>query len=158
MPVLDIKKYPDPILRKKCEEVKEINFEINKLIEDMIETMNKNNGVGLAAPQVGILKRIIVLGSEKGPVAFINPKILKKSKETKIIEEGCLSFPGFFLNIKRPKEVEAEILTEDGKKIKIKMNGLLARIFQHETDHLDGTLLIDKIPFWKRWKIRKKFK
>jgi len=158
MSILKIKEYPDPILNKKCEEVAEINFEIDKLIGDMIETMQKNNGVGLAAPQVGVLKRIIVLDSEKGPIAFVNPKILKKSKEIENMEEGCLSFPGVFFNIKRPKEIEAEVLTEEGKKIKIKISGLLARVFQHETDHLDGILFIDRLNFWQKLKLRKKLK
>lgn len=158
MPVLKILKYPDPILNKKCGEVVEINLEINKLIENMIEAMNKNKGVGLAAPQVGVLKRIIVLESEKGPVAFVNPKIIKKSKKTEIIEEGCLSFSGIFLDISRPREIEAEALTEDGEKIKIKIGGLLARVFQHETDHLDGILFIDHLPFWRRLKIKNKLR
>lgn len=158
MPILNIRKYPDQILKKKCEEVAEINLEINKLIGDMIETMQKNNGVGLAAPQIGVLKRIIVLDSEKGAVAFVNPRILKKSKEKEIMEEGCLSFPGIFYNIKRPKEIEAEVLTEDGEKIKIKMEGLLSRVFQHEVDHLDGILFIDRLPLWQRLKSRNKLK
>ena len=153
--ILEIKKYPDSILGKKCEDVVDINIEINQLIGNMIETMQKNHGVGLAAPQIGVLKKIIVLNSEKGPVAFINPKIIKKSKEAENMEEGCLSFPGIFLNIKRPKEVEAETVTEDGKKIIIGLNGLLSRVFQHEVDHLEGILFIKRIPFWRKWKTKR---
>jgi len=158
MVLMEIKKYPDPILEKKCEDVVDVNIEINQLIGNMIEAMQKNHGVGLAAPQIGVLKKIIVLDSEKGPIAFINPKIIKKSKEIETIEEGCLSFPGIFLNIKRPKEVEAETVTEDGKKIIIRLNGLLSRVFQHEVDHLEGILFIKRIPFWRKWKIKNKIK
>ena len=158
MALMEIKKYPDPILEKKCEDVVDVNIEINQLIGNMIEAMQKNHGVGLAAPQIGVLKKIIVLDSEKGPIAFINPKIIKKSKEIETIEEGCLSFPGIFLNIKRPKEVEAETVTEDGKKIIIRLNGLLSRVFQHEVDHLEGILFIKRIPFWRKWKIKNKIK
>jgi len=158
MALMEIKKYPDPILEKKCEDVIDVNIEINQLIGSMIEAMQKNHGVGLAAPQIGVLKKIIVLDSEKGPIAFINPKIIKKSKEIETIEEGCLSFPGIFINIKRPKEVEAETVTEDGKKIIIRLNGLLSRVFQHEVDHLEGILFIKRIPFWRKWKIKNKVK
>jgi len=146
----DIVKYPDPVLRKKCEEVKEITEEIKNLSWDIVETLEKNEGVGLAAPQVGELKRIIVVQTENQPRVLINPKIIKKSKEIEIIEEGCLSFPGLFLKIKRAKEVEFEALNENGEKICLKAEGLPARIFQHEIDHLDGILFIDRIPFWKK--------
>jgi len=156
MAILKIKKYPDPILREKCEEVKEVNEEIKKLVDDMIETMEKNDGAGLAAPQVGVLKRVIVVETEKGPVGFVNPKIVKKSKETVIEEEGCLSFPGLWLKIKRWKGVDIEALDGDGKKVKAE--NLLASILQHEIDHLDGILYIDRIGFCQRLKIRKKLK
>jgi len=155
MALLEIKKYPDPILKKKSYEVEKITNEIKKLIEDMAETMKKNNGVGIAAPQVGVLKRIIVIETENGIVPFINPKIIKKSKERETIEEGCLSFPGVFLKIKRPKEVEIEALNKEGKKIKAK--GLLARILQHEIDHLDGILLIDRLSFLEKIKFKIKY-
>jgi peptide deformylase len=147
-------KYPDPILRKKCEEVKEVTEEIKNLGWDMIETMTENQGIGLAAPQVGELKRIIVVQTEKGSEIFINPQIMKKSRETEIDEEGCLSFPGLFLKIKRAKEVEIEALNENGEKICLKTNGLPARIFQHEIDHLDGILFIDRLSFWQKLKLK----
>jgi len=156
MALLEIKKYPDPILRKKCQEVKEITPEIKKLIEDMIETMEKNNGVGLAAPQVGVLKRVIVAETENGPIGLVNPKVLRQSKEVEIMEEGCLSFPKLWLKIKRWKGVEIEALDGNGKKIKAEE--LLARILQHEIDHLDSILFIDRISFWQRLKIRNKLK
>jgi len=159
MALLEIKKYPDPILKKKCQEVEEVTPEIKKLIEDMIETLEKDNkGAGLAAPQVGILKRVIIAPTEKGFTGFINPKILKKRKDKILIGEGCLSFPGLFLTIKRSKEVEIEALDKDGKKIKIKARGILAPIFQHEIDHLDGILFIDRVNPIGRLRLRKKLK
>ncbi|PIP24820.1 MAG: peptide deformylase [Candidatus Nealsonbacteria bacterium CG23_combo_of_CG06-09_8_20_14_all_36_12] len=170
MAVLEIKKYPNPILRGKClpvqilrsktwsgKEVKEIPEEIKRLGFEMIETMTENEGIGLSAPQVGELKRIIAVQTERGPEIFINPKILKKSKETEIIEEGCLSFPGLWLKIKRAKMVEIEAINEKGEKNKIQAEGLPARIFQHEIDHLDGILFIDRLSFWQRLKLKEKF-
>jgi len=168
MVLLEIKKYPNPILRKKSEELKEITPEIKELVLAMTEIMEKNQGVGLAAPQVGELKRVIVVHpikersleekSEKRPQIFINPEIIKKTKETEIDEEGCLSFPELFLKIKRAKEVEIEALNLNGEKIQIKAEGLPARIFQHEIDHLDGVLFIDRLSFWQRWKFRNQLK
>lgn len=154
--ILEIKKYSNPILKKKCEEVKEITPEIKKLIEDMTETMKQKQGVGLAAPQIGILKRVIVVETENGVKGFINPKILKNTRKTEIIEEGCLSFPNLWLKIKRWKEVEIEALDGDGKKIRAE--GVWARILQHEIDHLDGILFIDRISRLERFRIRKKLK
>ena len=147
-------KYPSPILRKKCEEVKEITEEIKRLSQEMIETLTKNQGVGLAVPQIGELKRMIVVQTEKGPQTFINPKIIKKTKETIIDEEGCLSFPGLFLKIKRAKWVEIEALNEKGEKIHLKAEGLPARIFQHEIDNLNGILFIDRLSFWQKLKFK----
>jgi len=161
-----IVKYPNPILRKKSEEVKEVTEDIKKLGQDMIQTMMEKDGIGLAAPQIGELKRIIVVypiqersleeKAKKTPQVFINPKIIKKSKEAIIDEEGCLSLPGLFLKIKRAKEVEIEALNERGEKIKIKTEGLPARVFQHEIDHLDGILFIDRLSFWQKLKFKAK--
>lgn len=165
MAIREIKKYPDPILKKKCETVEEITEEIKNLGWDMIETMTEKEGIGLAAPQLGKLKRVIVVHlikerslKEKSEVKLqilINPKIVKKTKETEIAEEGCLSFPGLWLKVKRWKGVEIEALDQDGKKVQIKAEGLPARIFQHEIDHLDGILFIDRISFWQKLKIKK---
>ena len=153
---LEIKKYPDPILRKKAEEAREITQEIKKFCQDIEETMIANQGIGLSAPQVGKSKRIIAIQTEKGPEVFINPKIIKKSKETEIGEEGCLSFPGLFLKIKRAKELEIEALDIEGKKIQTKVEGLTARVFQHEIDHLEGILFIDHVRVGRRvWELLK---
>lgn len=168
MTILEIKKYPDPILRKKCEEVKEITKEIKVFGRNMVETMTESEGIGLAAPQVGELKRVIAVHPirdispearvETNPQIFINPKIIRKSKEAEINEEGCLSFPGLFLKIKRAKKVVVEALNQEGRRLQIKAEGLPARVFQHEIDHLDGILFIDKISFRQKFKIRKKLK
>jgi len=155
MAILKIKKYPDPILRKKSEKAEKITPEIKKLIEDMIETMEENDGVGLAAPQVGVSKRVIIVETEKGPEGFINPKILKKTKETEIDWEGCLSIPGVFLKIKRWKGIEVEALNQRGEKVLVKAVGLVARIFQDEIDHLNGILIIDRVGFWQKLKIKR---
>ena len=146
----EIIKYPNPFLNKKAEEIKEISEEILRLAKDMIETMNANEGVGLAAPQIGESKKIIVVDQGDGPMIFFNPRIVKKSWKKEVMEEGCLSLPGYSLKIIRPKEIEVEGLNEKGERIKVKAGGLLARIIQHEVDHLDGILLINRINFWQR--------
>jgi len=153
----EIVKYPNPLLKKKSEEVKEISEDIKILIEDMIETMIKNKGVGLAAPQVGESKRIIIVQTEKGSKVFINPIITKRSWRKEIMEEGCLSFPGPYLKIKRATEIEVNALNEKGERIKTKAQGLIARIIQHEIDHLDGILIFNRLSFWQRFKNKNKF-
>ncbi len=160
MAILEIKKFNEPVLRRKCQDVKKVDKKLKKLIVDMAQTMERNQGIGLAAPQVGISKRVIVVLNleNRRILGLVNPKILKKGRETEIGEEGCLSFPGIFLKIKRVKEVEIEGIDINGKKIKLKTKGLLARVFQHEIDHLDGILFIDRISFWQRRKIRTKLK
>ena len=156
MSILEIRKYGDPILRKKCQEVKDVNQGIKKLADDMTETMFEFKGAGLSAPQIGKDKRMITenLGNGKS-LSLINPKILKKTGKI-IMEEGCLSLPNIFVEVKRPEEVVVEGLDKDGKKVRTKAKALLSRILQHEIDHLNGILMIDRIPFWKRWKLREK--
>ncbi len=157
--ILEIKKYPDSILKKKCEEIKKITPEIEKLGKDMVATMEKAEpaGVGLSGPQVGVLKRIIVVQTNKGPAVFVNPRILKKSKETEIIEEGCLSLPGIYIKVKRPRGVIVRALNIKGKTVDMKKKDLPARVFQHEIDHLDGVLILDKAGFFEKMKIKKSY-
>ena len=147
MAIRTIRQDGDEILRKKSKEVEQIDDKIKELVEDMIETMHKYNGVGLAAPQVGILKKIAVIDlyeEGNGPVTLINPKIIKEEgKQT--VDEGCLSFPNKFAKVVRPKKVVVEALDKDGKKIKIEAEGLFAQAISHEVDHLNGELFIDKI-------------
>lgn len=155
---MEIRKYPDPILRKKCQKVREITPEIKRLAKEMTEAMiaNEPSGIGLAAPQVGQTVRVIVVSTEKGPAVFINPEITEKSREKESLTEGCLSFPGLFLDIKRPKRVRVQALDKDGQTVKIEAEGLFARVLQHEIDHLDGILFIDRLRFdQKLWALAK---
>lgn len=134
----------DEILRKKSKKVEEINERILTLIDDMKETMYTADGVGLAAPQVGILKRIVVIDVGDGPITLINPEII--SEEGKQIDyEGCLSIPGNQGKVERPIKVTVKALNEKGEEIELTGEGLLARCICHEVDHLDGILYIDKV-------------
>ena len=135
----------DEILRKKSREVDIIDDKIQTLIDDMIETMYKYNGVGLSAVQVGVLKRVVVIDIEDGEGArvFINPKITSTKGEHEV-EEGCLSFPNEYAKVVRPKELTVEALDREGKKFKLKAKDLLAQAVAHEIDHLEGHLFIEK--------------
>lgn len=146
MAIRQIREEGDEILKKKSREVELIDDKIQVLIDDMIETMHKFNGVGLAAVQVGILKRVVVIDlyDDKGPIILINP-IITKEKGEQEVEEGCLSFPNQFARIIRPAEVIVEALDRNGKKIKIKAKELLAQAISHEVDHLNGEVFVDKI-------------
>ena len=133
----------DELLRKRSREIEEIDNRVRELAIDMIDTMYKFDGVGLAAPQVGILKRIIVIDIGEGPKVFINP-VIKKATGIQTGEEGCLSSPNTFGNVDRPETVIVEAFDIDGKPIKIKAKGLEAVVLSHEIDHLDGILFLDK--------------
>lgn len=157
--ILTIRKYGDPILRDHAKSIKEIDDNIRKLAQQMLITMYKNGGCGLAAPQVGKLVKLIVVDIGEGLIILANPKILKKSWRRVSAEEGCLSLPGITLKLRRPQKIEIEgFQINDGKRIKIKATGLLARALMHEIEHLDGILIIDKLTFWQKWAIRKKLK
>ena len=136
----------DEILRKKSREVEEIDEKIQTLIDDMIETMYKYNGVGLSAVQVGVLKRVVVIDIEDGEGArvFINPKITHTKGEHEV-EEGCLSFPNQYAKVVRPKELTVEALDRDGKKFTLKAKDLLAQAIAHEVDHLEGVVFTDRM-------------
>ena len=133
----------DELLRKRSREIETIDNKIRELAMDMVETMYKFDGVGLAAPQVGILKRIIVIDIGDGPKVFINP-VIKKATGVQTGEEGCLSSPNTFGNVDRPETVVVEAFDLDGKQIKLKAKGLEAVVLSHEIDHLDGILFLDK--------------
>ncbi|HHW47148.1 MAG TPA: peptide deformylase [Clostridiaceae bacterium] len=143
MAVRIIRKEGDEILRKKAKKVDEINAKILTLLKDMAETMYKANGVGLAAPQVGILKRMVVIDIGDGLIELINPEIVEQSGEQLEIE-GCLSIPGIYGEVKRPARVKVEALNSKGEKIAVEGTGLLAVALCHEIDHLDGILFKDK--------------
>jgi len=134
----------DQILRKKSRSIKNINERIKILADDMIETMVENDGIGLAAPQVGILKRLIVVDIGEGPLVLVNPKILERDGE-QIITEGCLSVPNKNGNVKRPEKLKVEYSDLNGKLNTIKTEGLFSVVISHEVDHLDGILFIDKM-------------
>lgn len=145
MAIRNIVKNGDEILKKKAKPVEKFDEKLQILIDDMIETMHSANGVGLAAQQVGILKRLVVIDiyDGKGPIILINPEIIKTKGEREV-EEGCLSFPNQFATVVRPKEVIVEALDREGKKIKIKAKDLLlAQAICHEIDHLDGRVFTD---------------
>lgn len=143
MAIRRIVKKGDEILTKKSKNVESINDKIIELLDDMAETMYENNGVGLAAPQVGILKRIIVIDTGEGLIELINPEIIESSGE-QIDEEGCLSVPGVTGEVKRPNYVKVKGLNRKGELIEYDGQELLARAFCHEIDHLEGMLFIDR--------------
>lgn len=155
MTVLPIVKADNPILREKAKKVSRIDSSIQKLIDDMIETMHAANGVGLAAPQVGVPLRVIVVQefreAEEGKmepgevIALINPEIVKMSGEYET-DEGCLSLPGYIGTIKRAERVTVKGLNRQGKEVRIKADGLLAEALQHEVDHINGILFFDHLP------------
>lgn len=146
MAIRNLRYEGDEILKKKSREVETIDDKLQVLIDDMIDTMHKYNGVGLAAVQVGILKRVIVIDlyDDKGPIVLINPVIIKTKGEQEV-EEGCLSFPNEFAKIIRPAEVIAEYTNREGKRMRVHAKELLAQAIAHEVDHLNGELFIDKI-------------
>ncbi|WP_294402129.1 peptide deformylase [uncultured Clostridium sp.] len=144
MALRNIRKYGDDVLRKKCREVEEIDKRTLTLIKDMFETMYDADGVGLAAPQVGILKRLFVIDIGEGPLVFINPEILETSG-SQTDEEGCLSLPGEMEKVTRPNFVKARAFNEKGEEFEIEAEELLARAILHEYDHLNGTLFIDRV-------------
>ena len=152
---------PDPILRKKSQPLEYVNKEIQKFLKDMLSTMYAAPGIGLAAVQVGVLKRLIVIdlskdGEKKNPLFLINPEITYKSNEKSIYEEGCLSLPGHFAEVERPAECHLNYIDYNGNKKNLKANGLLATCVQHEVDHLDGILFIDYLSKLKKDMIIKK--
>ena len=152
---------PDPLLRKKSNKLEKVDDETRKLLDDMLETMYTAPGIGLAAVQIGILKRLIVIdiskeNEKKNPLFLINPKINFKSTKTSVYEEGCLSLPGYFAEIERPAECNISYLDYNGKKKDLEASGLLATCIQHEIDHLDGILFIDYLSKLKKDMIIKK--
>lgn len=146
MAIRTIREEGDEILKKVSRPVEVIDDKIKELIDDMLDTMHKYNGVGLAAVQVGVLKRVITIDlyDDNPPIVLINPVILKQKGE-QTVEEGCLSFPNKYAKVVRPKEIEVEGLDRDGKKIKVKGKELLAQALAHEIDHLNGELFVEKI-------------
>ena len=145
MAVLTMRRFPDPVLKQKAKRVPIIDKSVQKLIDDMVETMQQVGGVGLAAPQVGVSRRVIVLQMpDEEPIALINPEIVK-CREEREVSKACLSVPGYAGKIKRSASVTVKGLNRQGKPIRIKATNLMAQALQHELDHLNGTLYIDHI-------------
>lgn len=158
MSKLEIITVPDPVLKTKAEPVQSIDADIQRQMDDMLETMYDAPGIGLAANQVNKLNRILVMDvdyrateeSEKNPLMMANPEIIWKSEEISVMEEGCLSIPGQFGEVERPAEVRVKYIDYDGKEQELLADGLLSHCVQHEIDHLDGVLFIDYFSRLKR--------
>jgi peptide deformylase len=159
MAVLKVRKYGDPLLRRRAAPVLEITPEIRRIVTDMVETMYDEVGIGLAAPQVGISLRLMVVGDEKTPEAhaLVNPVIAEQGGEV-TSEEGCLSLPGIFAPVTRAEWVKVEAQDLEGKPVSIRASGLAARVYQHEMDHLDGVLFIDRLDPVTRDRIKRRIK
>jgi peptide deformylase len=142
MALRNLRKLPDPLLRKISRPIEKIDDRILVLIDDMVETMYHEKGVGLAAPQIGVLKRLVVIDIGEGPIALINPKVIETSGKQKDTE-GCLSVPGKIGIVERPEYVKVSALNENNEEFFIEGEGLMARALLHEIDHLDGRLYID---------------
>ena len=156
---------PDTRLRQKAEPVAAVDDKVRRLADDMLETMYKAPGIGLAAPQIGVMRRVVVLdvakraseGAEPAPMVFVNPVITFASAERSTYEEGCLSIPDYYEEVERPAVVRVAYIDRDGKAAEIEAEGILAVCLQHEIDHLDGVLFIDHISRLKRTRVVRKF-
>ncbi|HKK14208.1 MAG TPA: peptide deformylase [Gammaproteobacteria bacterium] len=158
MAILDILHFPDPRLRTKAKPVEKVDGEVRQLLDDMLETMYQAPGIGLAAVQVNVAKRVVVIDiSEERdqPLCLINPEILSREGEEEM-EEGCLSVPGIYERVSRADRIRVRTLTREGETVEMEAEGLLAVCIQHELDHLDGKLFVDYLSSLKRQRIRKK--
>ncbi|RIA56794.1 peptide deformylase [Dichotomicrobium thermohalophilum] len=162
MSVRDIIKMPDPVLRKKAQPLERVDDEVRQLAADMLETMYDAPGIGLAAPQVAVARRLIVIDiardeEEKNPVVMINPEIVSLGDEPRVHEEGCLSIPDIYAEIERPAQCRVRYIDEDGATQEMDCKGLMSTVVQHEIDHLDGVLFIDHLSRLRRDRLVKKF-
>lgn len=151
MEILEIRKFPDGILREMCKAVDKVTATERKLFNNMLYTMRHFSGIGLAAPQIGLPIRLIVVEVDERIVKLANPKIIKKKGKSKMLE-GCLSLPDTEIEVERPFEATVRGLNDKGENVEIDTEGLLARVLQHEIDHLNGKLIIDYMSWFKRWK------
>jgi peptide deformylase len=164
--VLKIRTYGDPVLREKAAPIAEIDDDVRALAADMLDTVADAEGVGLAGPQIGVSRRIIVVhppppleGGERGaPTVYVNPEILSKGGPQESAEEGCLSIPGVYEQVKRPRQVSVKAQGLDGKEIRVDVEGIHGRILQHEIDHLDGVLFVDRIGPMRRALLKKQLR
>lgn len=161
MAVLDILVAPHPVLKQKAKPVDKVDARIAKLMDDMVETMYAAKGIGLAAPQIGILERVIVVDvhdkdEKPNPIRLANPEIVWKSDDTSVCEEGCLSVPDQYAEVTRPSSVRVRYLDENNETREIEADGMLATCIQHEIDHLNGVLFVDYLSMLKRNMILRK--
>jgi peptide deformylase len=162
MAILPILKIPDPVLRKKAKPIELVDAELRRLMDDMLATMYDAPGIGLAAPQVGVLWRLIVMDpakdeAPKTPIVMVNPEILARSEEMRVHEEGCLSIPEFTAEIERPAKTRVSFIDREGKKQEMELEGIWSTLVQHEIDHLNGVLFIDYLSRLKRDMVVRKF-
>jgi len=141
--MLEVLTYPNSVLRRQAEKIETIDDDLSELFDSMTETMYTADGVGLAAPQIGVSKQLFVVDASEGPMIFVNPEIIQKDDEEETVEEGCLSLPGIHVDVTRAKRVVVSSMDASGSVHEIEASGLLARVFQHEIDHLNGVLIID---------------
>jgi peptide deformylase len=149
-PPLDLHYLGDRVLRQPAKRIAKVDDSVRQLVKEMLQTMYSSNGIGLAAPQVGVHKQLIVIDCEPEkpenlPIVLINPQITSSSRKVCNYEEGCLSIPGVYLEVSRPEAIEVSFKDEQGRPQKIKASGLLARVIQHEMDHLNGVLFVDRV-------------
>ena len=161
MAVLDILVAPHPVLKQKAKPVEQVDARIAKLMDDMVETMYAAKGIGLAAPQIGVLERVIVVDvhekdEKPNPIRLANPEIVWKSDETSVCEEGCLSVPEQYAEVTRPASVRVRYLDENNETRELEADGMLATCIQHEIDHLNGVLFVDYLSMLKRNMILRK--
>lgn len=160
MALLDILQPPNPILKTRAAPIAQVDDEVRRLAADMLETMYRAPGIGLAAPQVGVSRRLVVIdvaeGEERRPMTLVNPEIFWRSTELATAEEGCLSLPDQYADVTRPAAVKVRFLDQRGEPQEIAADGLLARCLQHEIDHLDGILFVDRLSPLRRNMILRK--
>ncbi len=162
MSVRDIVKLPDPVLRKQAQPLERVDDEVRQLAADMLETMYEAPGIGLAAPQVAVSRRLIVIDTAredepKAPFVMVNPEIVSRGGEPRLHEEGCLSIPDIYAEIERPGECRVRYIDQEGAVQEMDCEGLMSTVVQHEIDHLDGVLFIDHLSRLRRDRLVKKF-
>jgi len=154
----EIRVYPAAVLRHRAREVEAMDSSVRSLIERMTDIMYQADGVGLAAPQVGQSKRVIVIDVGEGPFSLVNPEIIESEEERQAVEEGCLSLPGIRIDVQRPKSITVRGVNEKGEKVVKTVEGLWARAFQHEIDHLNGVMIIDHASLVQKTLLKTKLK
>jgi peptide deformylase len=165
MAVREIRVYGDPVLREKAAPVDQVDERLRDLVNDMLDTLAEADGVGLAGPQIGVPLRIVVVhpppgerGDRPEPSVYLNPEVVEKAGPQEPAEEGCLSIPGIYETVRRPRRVRVKARSLEGRELEFEAEGMLGRIFQHEIDHLDGVLFVDRIGPMRRALLKKQLK